>query len=134
MVICCVAKGCDNKQRTYTSTMFHRIPKPVERRNLWLAALGIPSTTPAEKINQYRVCEEHFRPEDYEEKMQYATKKMVLSLRNTAVPSIFTTEAERSASSMPVSTFFPSLGHCYRDICNCNLSLANTVAHISFFV
>lgn len=52
-------------------TLFQIIPKRVERINLWLAALGIPSITPVEKINQYRVCEEHFRPDDYEEKMQY---------------------------------------------------------------
>ena len=102
MVICCV-KGCDNKQRTYTNIMFHRIPKPVERRNLWLAVLDIPATTPVDKINQYRVCDEHFKPEDYEEKMQYATRKMLLHLKDTAVPSIFSTEAEQSSSSMPVS-------------------------------
>ncbi|XP_060760721.1 zinc finger MYM-type protein 4 isoform X2 [Neoarius graeffei] len=105
MVICCV-KGCNNKQRTYTNIMFHRIPKPVERRNLWLAALGIPATTPVDKINQYRVCDEHFKPEDYEEKMQYATRKVLLHLKDTAVPSIFSTEAEQSSSSMPTSKIY----------------------------
>ncbi|XP_041958577.1 zinc finger and SCAN domain-containing protein 2-like isoform X3 [Alosa sapidissima] len=99
MVNCCV-KGCGNKQRTYTNTMFHSIPKPVERRSLWLAALGIPATTPVDKINRYRVCDEHFKPEDYEEKMQYATRKMLLHLKGTAVPSIFSTEAEQCSLSM----------------------------------
>ncbi|KAL2092785.1 hypothetical protein ACEWY4_012583 [Coilia grayii] len=81
--------------------MFHRFPKPVERRRLWLAALGIPSTTPEKKIKQYSVCEEHFKREDYKQKMPYASRKMVLTLKKTAVPFVFDTEAERSASSMP---------------------------------
>ena len=102
MVICCV-KGCGNKQRKYTNVMFHRIPQPVERRNLWLAALGIPATTPVDKTNQYRVCYDHFNPEDYEEKMQYATREILLHLKDTAVPSIFSTAAEQCSSSIPVS-------------------------------
>lgn len=105
MVICCIAKGCENKQRTYTNVMFHRIPSNVVRRNQWLAALDISTSTPQDKINQYRVCEEHFSPEDYVEKLQhifvaYATRKTVLRLKDTAVPSIFKAQAEQSA---PVS-------------------------------
>ena len=103
--------------------MFHRFPKPVERRRLWLAALGIPSTTPEKKIKQYSVCEEHFKREDYKQKMHYASRKMVLALKKTAVPSVFDTEAERSASSMPVSVIFilPWVIHCQH--CNCNVML-----------
>ncbi|KAL2079298.1 hypothetical protein ACEWY4_025042 [Coilia grayii] len=42
--------------------------------------------------------------------MHYALKKKVLRLKKTAVPSVFDTEAERSASSMPVSLIlYPSL-------------------------
>lgn len=107
MVVSCIAKGCENKQRRYTNTMFHRIPPNVERRNLWLAALAIPPTTHVEKIKQYRVCEEHFTPEDYVEKMQFSNRRTcvlrlkVLRLKNTAVPSIFR-QADRSASSIAV--------------------------------
>lgn len=103
MVVSCIAKGCENKQRRYLNTMFHRIPPNVERRTLWLAALGIPIATPVEKISGYRVCEEHFTPEDYEMKMQYATKKMIQRLKNTAVPSIFNTETKQNASSIAAS-------------------------------
>ena len=105
--------------------MFHRFPKPVERRRLWLAALGIPSTTPEKKIKQYSVCEEHFKREDYKQKMHYASRKMVLTLKKTAVPSVFDTEAERSASSMPVSVIFilPWVIHCQH--CNCNMMLVS---------
>ena len=100
--------------------MFHRFPKPVERRRLWLAAVGIPSTTPEKKIKQYSVCEEHFKREDYKQKMHYASRKMVLALKKTAVPSVFNTEAERSASSMPVSVIFilPWVIHCQHSNCN----------------
>ena len=111
MIICCAAitalKGCDNKQRTYTNIMFHRIPKPLEQRNLWLAALGIPAKTPVDKINRYCVCNEHnfltggLRIENA---VAYATRKMLLHLKDTAVPYIFSTEAEQCSSSVPVSS------------------------------
>ncbi|XP_052402604.1 uncharacterized protein LOC127949408 isoform X2 [Carassius gibelio] len=97
MVITCIAKGCENKQRTYTNVMFHRIPSNVELRNKWLAALEICSSTPLNKIKQYRVCEEHFAPEDYFEKMEYGSRKTVLRLKDTAVPSIFKAQEEQSA-------------------------------------
>uniref|UniRef100_A0A8C1YG49 THAP domain-containing protein 1 n=1 Tax=Cyprinus carpio TaxID=7962 RepID=A0A8C1YG49_CYPCA len=96
MVITCIAKGCENKQRTYTNVMFHRIPSNVELRNKWLAALEICSSTPLNKIKQYRVCEEHFAPEDYFEKMEYGSRKTVLRLKDTAVPSIFKAQEEQS--------------------------------------
>jgi len=100
MVITCIARGCENMQKRHQTTMFHRIPKDEQRRRLWLAALGIPETTPVEKINQYRVCEEHFKPEDYDQTMTHASQRMVLRLKHTAVPSVFETEVERSTSSM----------------------------------
>ena len=64
MVIICIAKGCENKQRTYTNVMLHRIPSNVELRNKWLATLEICTSTPLYKIKQYRVCKEHFAPEE----------------------------------------------------------------------
>ncbi|XDV13283.1 hypothetical protein PO909_001721 [Leuciscus waleckii] len=68
--------------------MFHRIPSNVELRNQWLAALDICTSTPLYKINQYHVCEEHFAPEDYVEKMQYGPRKTVLCLKDTVIPSL----------------------------------------------
>jgi len=106
MVITCIVKGCENKPRKYTNLMFHRIPSNVDLGNQWLAVLGICPTTPLYKINQYRVCEEHFAPEDYVEKMLYGPRKMVLRLKKTAVPSIFKEQAELSASVSCVLLIF----------------------------
>ncbi|XP_028256554.1 zinc finger MYM-type protein 4-like isoform X4 [Parambassis ranga] len=103
MVICCIAKGCENTQNAYSHVMFHKIPVSVERKNQWLAALGIDPTTPFDKIKQYRVCEEHFTPVDYVEKKQYASRKLIMYLKDTAVPSIFKPHAERRAPSLAVT-------------------------------
>lgn len=109
MVICCIAKGCENTQDANSHVMFHKIPVSVERKNQWLAALDIDPATPFDRIKQYRVCEEHFTAEDYVEKKQYASRKLIMYLKDTAVPSVFTPHAERRAPSPAVSSVLSSL-------------------------
>ncbi|KAL6491158.1 hypothetical protein MHYP_G00015030 [Metynnis hypsauchen] len=69
--------------------MFHRLPLRDEKRlKLWLIALGVDPSTPVEKLRGKVICEEHFQPCDYYEKMELATRTMRRFLRDTAVPSV----------------------------------------------
>ncbi|KAK0143836.1 Mannosyl-oligosaccharide 1,2-alpha-mannosidase IA [Merluccius polli] len=73
-MVMCVVNGCDSKSKVYFTIMFHRIPtKDNERKNQWLAALNIDLRTPVESIKKWRVCSEHFAPEDYLENMDRVT-------------------------------------------------------------
>ncbi|KAL7880758.1 hypothetical protein SRHO_G00030120 [Serrasalmus rhombeus] len=89
MVRECFVKACCNKQKTWSATMFHRLPlRDEERLKLWLIALGVDTSTPVEKLKGKVVCEEHFQPCDYYEKMELATRTMRRFLRDSAVPSV----------------------------------------------
>ncbi|XP_072543325.1 uncharacterized protein [Salminus brasiliensis] len=89
MVRECFVQTCNNKQKTWSATMFHRLPLRDESRlRLWLQALGVDPDTPADRLRGKVVCEEHFQPCDYYEKMELATRTMRRFLRDTAVPSV----------------------------------------------
>ncbi|KAI4886341.1 hypothetical protein NFI96_010915, partial [Prochilodus magdalenae] len=58
----------------------------------------VDASTPVEKLKGKVICEEHFQPCDYYEKMELATRTMRRFLRDTAVPSLgFVKSPERSA-------------------------------------
>ncbi len=53
MVIVCIVKGFDNKQKVYSTVMFHRIRTHHKRRKVWLADLNMDpndSSTDAEEL------------------------------------------------------------------------------------
>uniref|UniRef100_A0A673HJD1 THAP domain-containing protein 1 n=1 Tax=Sinocyclocheilus rhinocerous TaxID=307959 RepID=A0A673HJD1_9TELE len=89
-MVMCVVKGCDSKSKVYSTIMFHRIPtKNKKRKNQWLAALNIDLKTPVESIKKWRVCSEHFGPDDYLENMDSVTRTTVRRLKDTTIPTIF---------------------------------------------
>ena len=107
----CVVNGCDSKSKVYFTIMFHRIPtKDNERKNQWLAALNIDLRTPVESIKKWRVCSEHFAPEDYLENMDRVTHTTVRRLKDTAIPTIFRAQTGRSGSS-PTTVSRLATGH-----------------------
>uniref|UniRef100_A0A8C2EPF5 THAP domain-containing protein 1 n=1 Tax=Cyprinus carpio TaxID=7962 RepID=A0A8C2EPF5_CYPCA len=65
MVITCIVKGCDNKEKVYSAVMFHRIPTHHTQWKAWLAALNKNPKTPLMTLKKWRVCSEHFTLEDY---------------------------------------------------------------------
>ncbi|KAK0150511.1 hypothetical protein N1851_008389 [Merluccius polli] len=104
-MVMCVVNDCDSKSKVYFTIMFHRIPtKDNERKNQWLAALNIDLRTPVESIKKWRVCSEHFAPEDYLENMDRVTHTTVRRLKDTAIPTIFRAQTGRSGSSPTTST------------------------------
>ncbi|XP_077102143.1 uncharacterized protein LOC143753562 isoform X3 [Siphateles boraxobius] len=101
-MVLCVVKGCDSKSRGYTTgVMFHRIPvNNKELNNQWLAALNIDLKTPVESIKKWRVCSEHFGPDDYKENKDSTVRR----LKDTAIPTIFRVQtAGPSVSSSPMA-------------------------------
>ena len=113
-MVLCVVKGCDSKSRGYTTgVMFHRIPvNNKELNNQWLAALNIDLKTPVESIKKWRVCSEHFGPDDYKENKDSTVRR----LKDTAIPTIFRVQTGPSVSSSPRAVsikfeFFVSLNH-----------------------
>ncbi|XP_062409085.1 zinc finger protein 660-like isoform X2 [Sardina pilchardus] len=91
MVITCIVKGCDNKQKTYSAVMFHRFPTHHKRRKTWLAALNMDPTTPVVILKNVRVCSEHFTQEDY--------TSTGLRLKDAATPTILKSRTQQSGSS-----------------------------------
>ncbi|XP_016388945.1 MORC family CW-type zinc finger protein 3-like isoform X3 [Sinocyclocheilus rhinocerous] len=99
-MVMCVVKGCDSKSKVYSTIMFHRIPtKNKKRKNQWLAALNIDLKTPVESIKKWRVCSEHFGPDDYLENMDSVTRTTVRRLKDTTIPTIFRVQTGPSVSS-----------------------------------
>ncbi|XP_050974514.1 uncharacterized protein LOC127170539 isoform X1 [Labeo rohita] len=99
-MVMCVVKGCDNKSKVYSIIMFHRIPtKNKQRKNQWLAALNIDLKTPVESIKKWRVCSDHFGPDDYLENMDSVTRTTVRRLKDTVIPTIFKAQTGPSGSS-----------------------------------
>ncbi|XP_063062949.1 zinc finger and BTB domain-containing protein 17-like [Engraulis encrasicolus] len=84
----CAVKSCENKYKRHRQLMFHRIPHQPERMQQWISACGINPSTPVEKMVNYRVCEEHFTPEDYMD-VTFFMRGPTRKLKDTAVPSIF---------------------------------------------
>ncbi|XP_042608046.1 uncharacterized protein si:ch211-40k21.5 isoform X2 [Cyprinus carpio] len=104
-MVLCVVKGCDNKSKVYSIIMFHRIPtKNKKRKNQWLAALNIDLKTPVESIKKWRVCSEHFGPDDYLVNMDSITRTTVRRLKDTAIPTIFRIQTGPSVSSPMAET------------------------------
>ncbi|ROL48788.1 THAP domain-containing protein 1 [Anabarilius grahami] len=91
MVITCIVKGCDNKEKVYSAVMFHRIPTHHIQRRAWLAALNKNQKTPLMTLKKWRVCSEHFTPEDY---TCTGTR-----LKDEATPTIFKSLTQQSGSS-----------------------------------
>jgi len=91
MVITCIVKGCDNKEKVYSPVMFHRIPNYHKRRKLWLAFLNRNPKIPLETLRKWRVCSEHFTQEDY--------TSTGLRLKDTATPTIFKSRTKQSGPS-----------------------------------
>jgi len=124
MVLCVLVKGCDSKSRGYTTgVMFHRIPAYNKELYIqWLAAMNIDLQTPVEYIKKWRVCSEHFGPEDYKENKDSTVRR----LKDTAIPTIFRVQIGPSVSSSPMTVsiiilFFVSLNHLneYTADCRC---------------
>ena len=57
MVLTCCAVDCHNRAEKNGSVRFHRIPKDVERRRLWLGAIGRKDFQGTECT---RLCGAHF--------------------------------------------------------------------------
>uniref|UniRef100_A0A8C2JL73 THAP domain-containing protein 1 n=1 Tax=Cyprinus carpio TaxID=7962 RepID=A0A8C2JL73_CYPCA len=91
MVITCIVKGCDNKEKVYSAVMFHRIPTHHIQRRAWLAALNKNPKTPLMTLKKWHVCSEHFTPEDY---TCTGTR-----LKDEATPTIFKSLTQQSGSS-----------------------------------
>lgn len=103
-MVMCVVKSCDSKSKVYSTIMFHRIPtKKKERKNRWLSVLSIDLKTPVESIKKWRVCSEHFGPEDYLEHTDVFNRGTVRRLKDTAIPTIFRGQTGHAASPMTVS-------------------------------
>ncbi|XP_059196551.1 uncharacterized protein LOC131977324 isoform X1 [Centropristis striata] len=90
MVITCIVKGCDNKQKVYSAVMFHRIPTHHKRRKAWLAALDMDPTTSVDILKNWRVCSEHFTQKDY--------TSTGLRLKDAATPTILKSGTQQSGS------------------------------------
>ncbi|XP_005159757.1 uncharacterized protein isoform X2 [Danio rerio] len=102
-MVMCVVKGCDNKSKVYSTVMFHRIPTKNDMlKYQWLATLNIDHKTPLETIKKWRVCSEHFQPDDYYwVNMDSPTGRR---LKDTAIPTIFRMQAGPSGSSPMTET------------------------------
>ncbi|ROJ99488.1 THAP domain-containing protein 1 [Anabarilius grahami] len=91
MVITCIVKGCDNKEKVYSAVMFHRVPTHHIQRRAWLAAVNKNPKTPLMTLKKWRVCSEHFTPEDY---TCTGTR-----LKDEATPTIFKSLTQQRGSS-----------------------------------
>uniref|UniRef100_A0A8K9X4U4 THAP domain-containing protein 1 n=1 Tax=Oncorhynchus mykiss TaxID=8022 RepID=A0A8K9X4U4_ONCMY len=89
----CAVKTCDNKQKTWSALMFHRLPlSHPDRLKLWLIALNKDANTATDDLRKLLVCSEHFLPGDYYEKLgqdRHSRMRIMKSfLKDTAVPSV----------------------------------------------
>ncbi|XP_064859534.1 uncharacterized protein zgc:158320 [Oncorhynchus nerka] len=89
----CAVKTCDNKQKTWSALMFHRLPlSHPDRLKLWLIALNKDANTATDDLRKLLVCSEHFLPADYYEKLgqdRHSRMRIMKSfLKDTAVPSV----------------------------------------------
>ncbi|KAK0156598.1 THAP domain-containing protein 4 [Merluccius polli] len=66
MVIHCAFKNCNNKSYRWALQSFHKFPlRDPERTQLWLLASGLDINTPSETLHKWRLCSDHFRPDDF---------------------------------------------------------------------
>nr|XP_055073876.1 uncharacterized protein LOC129453589 [Misgurnus anguillicaudatus] len=92
----CIVKGCENKAKVYSDAMFHRIPTYPKQRKAWLAALNMDTTKPLRILKKWRVCSDHFTPEDYTD--------TGFRLKDTATPTIFQSQTQQIGSSPKTET------------------------------
>ncbi|MCI4377041.1 hypothetical protein PGIGA_G00198910 [Pangasianodon gigas] len=92
----CSVRGCGKRnQAKAKDVVIHRFPeKDLELCSKWLAAIGKVVNKTERKYASFRVCSQHFRPDDYErdlkaELLGCPPKKV---LKKTAIPSIFQTK------------------------------------------
>ncbi len=69
MVRVCAFPGCEKKMQSWTPEMFHRLPFRLERDifNECLIVLQVDINMPIEILRgtDYRVCSDHFDPDDF---------------------------------------------------------------------
>lgn len=104
MVLNCAYPGCLNlfkkeRLRSYSSShggklTFHRFPTlEPGRLLLWRAALGMDPDTPMRSLRVWRICSEHFSPEDFR-----AVNGNKVLLKASAVPRVYSRPAPGSAA------------------------------------
>ena len=87
MVVQCAFRNCTNKPNRWSTQSFHQFPtRDPERTKLWLVAGGLDIKTPAETARNWKICSDHFRPDDFEKPSNLKSKA---SLKSNAVPSVF---------------------------------------------
>ncbi|NP_001073126.1 uncharacterized protein LOC780837 [Danio rerio] len=102
MVLNCAYPGCLNlfkKERLRSNSSshggkltFHRFPTlEPGRLLLWRAALGMDPDTPMRSLRVWRICSEHFSPEDFR-----AVNGNKVLLKASAVPRVYSTPAPGS--------------------------------------
>lgn len=110
MVLNCAYPGCLNlfkKERLRSNSSshggkltFHRFPTlEPGRLLLWRAALGMDPDTPMRSLRVWRICSEHFSPEDFR-----AVNGNKVLLKASAVPRVYSTPApgSRADSAQPM--------------------------------
>ncbi|CAB1327179.1 unnamed protein product, partial [Coregonus sp. 'balchen'] len=102
----CAVKMCENKQKTWSALMFHRLPlSNPDRLKLWMVALNKDADTPTEDLRKLLVCSEHFLPGDYYEKLgqdRHTRMRIMKSfLKDTAVPSVETGDVPPAVDNPP---------------------------------
>ncbi|XP_038838862.1 uncharacterized protein LOC120039658 [Salvelinus namaycush] len=105
----CAVKMCDNKQKTWSALMFHRLPlSNPDRLKLWMVALNKDANTPTDDLRKLLVCSEHFLPGDYYEKLgqdRHSRMRIMKSfLKDTAVPSVAINTTPGQRGIMAVET------------------------------
>ena len=87
MVIQCAFTNCTNKPHSWAPQSFHKFPfRDPERTQLWLLAAGLDINTPAETLLKWRLCSDHFRPDDFAKPRNLKDHTL---LTKSAVPSVF---------------------------------------------
>ncbi len=100
MVITCAYPDCCNRlktkrlrllARTHPGVLtFHRLPTfEPDRLKLWLLALRLDINTPMKLLKMWRVCSDHFPPDDFRNP---AGDKVLL--KSSAVPMVFSQRTE----------------------------------------
>ena len=86
-MIQCAFPNCKNKNNRWARQSFHQFPvRDPERTQLWLLAAGLDINQPTERLLKWRMCSDHFRPEDFAKPRNIKDHTL---LTTTAVPSIF---------------------------------------------
>ncbi|XP_016298822.1 zinc finger MYM-type protein 4-like isoform X2 [Sinocyclocheilus anshuiensis] len=100
MVLTCAYPGCRNlfksvrlRASTHTGKLtFHRFPTfEPDRLHLWLLALQMDIDTPMRLLKVWRVCSEHFSPDDFK-----AISGNQVLLKSSAVPMFVSQQAEET--------------------------------------